>query len=101
MGMSERLDDVLVDQELETVTCTSIREAPTDRLNFKQADKFLNLSRETIFYGELVRLLDRSRFMGVVSNKFCRTLHELFLQPQYLKIPRSAPAYIIMQYLIC
>ena len=41
MSVNRRLNDVLVDhndQELETVTCTGIRAAPVDGLNFMQAD---------------------------------------------------------------
>ena len=63
MGVNKRLDV----QELETVTCTSILAAPADELNFMQVNKFLNLFGGTIFYGGLLRLLDR-HFMGVVRH---------------------------------
>ena len=64
-----------------------------------QVDKFLNMSGRTIFYGGLVRLLDKSHFMGVVplisghgfQSLFVALCTRFFLQPQYLKIPGSAP----------
>ena len=91
---------LLVDQELETVTCTGIR----DVRRTDSGGRLSAIRGGIFFYGALVAtyvrmyLTVRSRFMAPISGHgfqkiFRCALRDIFflLQPQYLKIPTSAP----------